>query len=234
MMQSTRKAQGTEALGTRPLLDLVEIEAGVAPESSVPVAPALAYGVVLENDDLTVAVDGRERAARRAKSCLVAPEPGDRVLLSVDGTTAYVLAVLDGAVDTKVVTGGKLEIRAEDLSLAGERVAVNGGAVTIAADALRMRAKSAIAALDELKLFGGSIEANVADRAVLLAERVETRATRLLQRTKQLFRFVEDVEQARVGNYDLRAEGLAAVRAENTIVSARVLAKLDGEQVKIG
>jgi len=85
-----------------------------------------------------------------------------------------------------------------------------------------------------LKRLGGSIEANVADKAVLLAERVETRATRLLQRTRQLFRFVEDVEQVRVKNYDLRAEGLAAVRAENTIVSARVLAKLDGEQVKIG
>jgi hypothetical protein len=32
----------------------------------------------------------------------------------------------------------------------------------------------------------------------------------------------------------MRAEGLAAVRGENTIVAARSLAKLDGAQVKIG
>ena len=75
---------------------------------------------------------------------------------------------------------------------------------------------------------------HVPDKAALFAERVEARASRFLQRAKQVFRFVDELEQVRAGNYDLRAQGLAAVRGENTIVAARVLAKLDGEQVKIG
>lgn len=210
-------------------LALVDLDAGV--EAT---APVLAYALVADAATLTVLVKGAARTAKRAKSCLVAPEAGDRVLCSIDGATAYVLAVVDGAADTKIVTDGKLELRAEALAFAGRRVDLEGGEVAIRATSLTMRAKAAIAVLDELRLLGGSVEANIADKAVLLAERVETRATRILQRTKQLFRFVDDLEQARVGNYDLRAEGLAAVRAENTIVSARVLAKLDGEQVKIG
>lgn len=230
-MQSTKEPQAIEAVAAPEVLDLAEISAGDAP---APAAPALVYGDVVAGETLTVSVDGRPRAARRAKSCLVAPEPGDRVLCSVDVATTYVLAVLEGAVDTRLVADGKLEVHATELSLSGSQVALRGDTVSIASDALRMRAKAALAVIDDFRLLGGSVEANIADKAVLLAERVETRATRILQRTKQLFRFVDDLEQARVRNYDLRAEGLAAMRAENTIVSARVLAKLDGEQVKIG
>ncbi len=233
-MHATKKARAEEPAAPPPLA-LADLEAGKPVTGGAAAAPTLVYGVVAETESgLVVAIEDGARPARRAKSCLVAPEAGDRVLCAVDGANAYVLAVLDGAVDTRVVTAGKLEVRAESLSLSGESVAVQGASVSLDAGALRLKAKSALAVLDELRLLGGTIEANVADRAVLLAERVETRATRILQRAKQVFRFVDDLEQVRLGNYDLRAEGLAAIRAENTIVSARLLSKLDGEQVKIG
>ncbi|MCC6523158.1 MAG: DUF3540 domain-containing protein [Polyangiaceae bacterium] len=220
-----------EVGAARPVLELL-VDFDAAPATHA--VPVLAYGSVVEAAPLRVAVDGRARGAKRAKSCLVAPEPGDRVLCSLDGATAYVLAVLDGAADTRVVADGKLEVRADELALAGRRVGVEGAEVAIHAGALRMHAQSAVAALEELRLLGRSLEANVADKVVLFAERVEARASRLLTRAKHAFRFVEGLEQVRAGHYDLRAEGLAALRGENTILAARVLAKLDGEQVKIG
>lgn len=230
-MRPKKSEEVTVATTSRPPLEvLVDFDA----RAEAAPAPQLAYGTVSPAAELSVIVDGRTLPARRAKSCLVTATAGDRVLCVVEGSTACVLAVLDGAPDTRLAADGKLEVHAEDLSLTGARVAVRASRVDLVADGLEMRAKSAIAALDELRVLGRTIEVSVADRAALFAERVETRASRLLQRTKQLFRFVEDVEQSRVGNYDLRAEGLAAVRGENTIMTARVLAKLDGEQVKIG
>jgi hypothetical protein len=206
----------------RPALEqLVDLDALPVPAASPPV---LAYGTAADGTGLTVRLDGGpSRPARRAKSCLVSVTPGDRVLCSVSADGVYVLAVLESADagPTRVVADGSLELQA-------------GGEIALRGASLRMRAKSASIAIEELKVLGHSVEASFAEKATLLAERIESRASRMIQRAKQTFRFVTDVEQARVGNYDLRAEGLAAVRGENTIVSARVLAKLDGEQVKIG
>lgn len=192
--------------------------------ASVPAgAPVLAYGTALEGSDLTVQLEGGPRPARRAKSCLVAVSPGDRVLCSVSGDAVHVLAVLESADagPTRVVADGGLALEA-------------AGEIALRGETLRMRAKSGTVAIDQLKVLGRAVEASFAEKASLFAERVESRASRVIQRAKQAFRFVTELEQARVGNYDLRAESLAAVRGENTIVSARVLTKLDGEQVKIG
>ncbi|WP_438040504.1 DUF3540 domain-containing protein [Sorangium sp. So ce128] len=52
--------------------------------------------------------------ARRAKSCLVAPEAGDKVLCAIEPEGVYVLAVLDGrdGAPTKLATDGDLEVQA--------------------------------------------------------------------------------------------------------------------------
>jgi len=207
-------------LEARPTLES-RGDAGRAGVSGDP--PVLAYGTALEAAELTVRLDGGPRPARRAKSCLVSVTPGDRVLCSVSADAVYVLAVLESADagPTRVVADGGLELQAE-------------GEIALRSASLVMRARAASIAIDELKVLGRAVEASFTEKATLFAERVETRASRMLQRAKQAFRFVTELEQARVGNYDLRAESLAAMRGENTIVSARVLAKLDGEQVKIG
>lgn len=191
-------------------------------------SPALAYGVVSAVSPLTVRIadarssEGeRDRDARRAKSCLVAATVGDRVLCSDDGERLWILAVLDGAADVQLTSEGALSLEAKgELGLTGEK--------------LRMSARSARVLIEDLKVVGKDIEAVVGDRASLVAQRVEARASRFLQRAKQAFRFVEELEQVRARNIDMRAESLAAIRGETTIVAARVLAKLDGEQVKIG
>lgn len=44
----------------------------------------------------------------------------------------------------------------------------------------------------------------------------------------------EGLDEIRAGTVDVRADDLASVRGENTIVSARELAKVDGKQIHIG
>ena len=185
-------------------------------------APTLAYGTVAEvAPSLAVDLASRTVPARRAKSCLVAPEHGDRVLCSVDGATVFVLAVLEGSRDTTLVSDGRLTVQAN-------------GALELVSETLKIKATSAVAAIEELRVFGRELDASYGGKVTLMAERVEARATTLLQRAKQVFRFVEGLDQTRAGAVDVRAESLAAIRGETTIMAARVLAKLDGEQVKIG
>jgi hypothetical protein len=202
-------------------------------------APSLSAGVVRGTaSGLLVELGGGPVLAKRAKSCLVAPDAGDRVLCAADGEEVFVVAVLEGAAGapTRIVAEGDLKVQATGrLGLgAGEQIEIAAAKeVGLFAGKLHVRAQTAVAAIEELGLVGRSLEAHL-QKAVFVAERIETRADRFVQRAKQVFRFIEALEQVRVGVFDLRAENLAAVRGENTIVAARTLAKLDGEQVKIG
>ena len=216
-------------------VDLPAIERSPSPRR----APSLETGVVRGTaSGLVIELGGGPVAARRAKSCLVAPDAGDRVLCAVEGDQVFVLAVLEGeaGATTRVVAEGDLKVQATGrLGLgAGDQIEIDaakeGG---LFAGKLHVRAQSAAAAIEELGLVGRSLEAHL-QKAVVVAERMEARADRLVQRAKQAFRFVEALDQVRAGIFDLRAEGLAAVRGENTIVAARTLTKVDGEQVKIG
>jgi hypothetical protein len=71
-------------------------------------------------------------------------------------------------------------------------------------------------------------------KIALVAQEADTILTRLTQRAKRVFRFVEEIDQTRAGTVDLRAENLIGIRGENAIISARVLAKVDGEQIHLG
>lgn len=224
MQSRAMQSSAPEAHETTTTADAAErevpLELLVDLEQPAPLpAPRLFYATVDEGAELRVRTHEGTRAAVRAKSCLVVAEPGDRVLCSSvsasDGDRIVVIAVVSSAPEgaTTIKTSGKLEISADQLTI---------------------KAKSALFSLDDLRVLGRSVEATFGDKASVMAERIESRASQLLQRAKNAFRFTENLEQVRARNVDIRAESLAAVRGENTIVAARVLAKLDGEQVKIG
>jgi len=177
--------------------------------------------------------------ARRAKSCLVAPDLGDRVLCAVEPGGSFVLAVLEGreGVPTRLAADGDLHIQSRDGRVAisspdGVDI-VSGGAVAVTSAELHVRAAKGSVAIDELGFFGKLVRAEVA-KVVLAAEEVDMVLTRLTQRAKRVFRFVEELDQTRAGTVDLRAQNLVSIRGENAVISARVLAKVDGEQIHLG
>jgi Protein of unknown function (DUF3540) len=186
--------------------------------------------VVRVVDRIQVEFGGGPCEARRAKSCLVAPEVGDKVLCAMEPGGVYVIAVLEGHEGAKTVLAadGDLEVqaRAGRLALCSSKGVdlVSGGEVAMTAGELHLRARKGSIAIEELGFFGKLVQAEVA-RVTLVAREVDSVLTRLTQRAKRVFRFVEEIDQTRAGTVDIRAQNLAAIRGENAIVSARVLAK---------
>ena len=190
-------------------------------------------------DVLEVRLAGGTYRARRAKSCLVAPEIGDKVLCAIDADGAYALAVLEGraAAATKIAVDGDLQIQSRGGRMtmgAPQGIAmVSGSEVSVAAREVSVRAPKGSVAIDDLGFFGRLVQAQVT-KVTLAAQEIDTVADRLSQRLKRAFRFVEDIDQTRAGTVDLRAQHLVGIRGENAVISARVLAKVDGEQIHIG
>ncbi|MFN7131888.1 MAG: DUF3540 domain-containing protein [Myxococcales bacterium] len=191
------------------------------------------------DDVLHVRLGGGTYRARRAKSCLVAPEIGDKVLCVVDGDGTFALAVLEGRNEapTQIAVEGDLQIRSRRGRVAvgaPQGVAlVSSSEVSVAAGEVNVRAPKGSVAIDELGFFGRLVQAQVA-KVTLAAQELDTIAERLSQRVKRAFRFVEDIDQTRAGTVDMRAQKMIGIRGENAVLSARVLAKVDGEQIHIG
>lgn len=189
-------------------------------------------GTVVSNEAgaLRVSSSAGTFAAKRALSCLVEPEPGDRVILAVPPVgDLYLLAILEresAGVTLKVegpltvTTDDKLVLEGrEQLSLATRRFDVRAGAARFVLGAVELIARAADAKLEVTKL---------------VSDAVDVVSERLMTRTKRSYRFVEELDVTRARDVDVRAEETLHVRGKNALMSAEQLYKVDAEQIHLG
>ena len=169
--------------------------------------------------------------ARMALSCLVAPLPGDRVAVFRDAAGRhYVTAVLERIGDGELRLASDRAITmhsARTLSMSGEE------AVRIRAPLIEVLGERFSACVRTLHARAG--EALLDSRAArLCSEIVDVVAQRLGVSAQHSHREIAGAEQVRCRDFDLRAESLASVRAETTLVKSKSLVKIDASQVQIG
>ena len=197
-------------------------------------AEVVAAGEVFELQVSTGAV-----VARRAASCLLVPQVGDRVLVAMEARgDAYVLAVLDRRDEGKATleVAGEVVLRAtEKLTIAASQgVDVVGGAsVRLAAASVEVTSFQTRLTSHALEVVGEAVGAELG-RVKLLAKSVDGLMERLSQRVKRSFRYVEEMDQVKARHLDYSAEQVAHFRGETAVVSAADLVKVNGEQIHVG
>ena len=177
--------------------------------------------------------------AKRAASCLVAPAPGDRVLVAVaESGEGWVLAVLEradeGALplrfegDVELSSTGAVRLEGDEgVELRSKRT------VGIAARLLDVRAIDVRAATERLGLAGGVAQVSLESAKAVIGT-LDTTFERLSSRMKRCYRFVEELDMTRAHEIDTRAEKTLHLRSKNTFVNAEQLVKLEGEQIHLG
>jgi uncharacterized protein DUF3540 len=178
--------------------------------------------------------------ARRAVSCMVAPDVGDVVVVAMLPTGAvYVHAVLERSGDsaTRLEIQGDLQI---DLPTGAFRVAAARGVslvteadVAVAAGGLHVRAVDGSAALDRFTTVVGYLRTK-AEKVLSMAGTVDLVAERVVETMKRCYRFVDEVDRKQAGTIDHRATGNLSMQAKNALVTAETLVKMDGAQIHLG
>ncbi|NYH23538.1 DUF3540 domain-containing protein [Paraburkholderia bryophila] len=194
---------------------------------------------LLHDDMLLVACAGTRLTCRRAFSCLIAPEIGDRVIVShVEPQRPHVLAILDrphgrGACirvggDLLLESSSHIHIRAEqglqlhadnDLALHGKRLALDADEATLVARKASINCAEFEGRAGALRLIGKSLE-SVFERVVHIA--------------KTSFRTVETVDHLRCAHLDYAASEAVRLHGKHTLLTAERLAKLDAQQIHLG
>jgi hypothetical protein len=176
-----------------------------------------------EGSTIVVRSEGALVRARRAPSCIVAPEVGDRVLCAHTGEgRSYVLAVLerDEELPARWSADGDVTIEAS-------------GQLALASRALAVKSEVARFALSRVRLLGREVLAEV-DRTKLVGRTIESVSEVLQQTAARVARVVTDIEHVRAGTIDVATQKSFMVHAENAMVTAKALVKMDGEAVQLG
>jgi hypothetical protein len=199
------------------------------------------YVVHVEGPRMTVRVGDDDVRARRALSCLVTPELGDRVLLAqVRDGTWFVLAVLDRSEDGPVRVGTSdrsLSIEAADgrvdiVAPEGVGVATHGNLRVTSATA-EVHTGAASMTFDTLTTLGRRALSHI-KKSTVVGEVLETVADVVAERLKRSYRVVREIDQLRSGTIDHQADKALRVHAENAFITAAEVVKLDGENIHLG
>jgi hypothetical protein len=204
--------------------------------------PALDYAVVIsgEGRDLIVQTAGERVRARKAAGCLLAPEIGDQVLISVDRFgRSYVLAVLERSdgIENRLCLSGptRLEVARGDLTLTADQGLglISPARIALASAELSVHAAHAEIGVEETNMTGGSLNATIA-RIRTVAGSMDSFVKQMVQRMSSCFRYVREHDETQAASARQLVEGTLTVQTGNSVHLAEGHVKIDAEQIHLG
>lgn len=204
--------------------------------------PALEYGLVERNTEkgCRVLVSGNIFEAEVAASCILKPEAGDLVLLSVDGAgTAYVLSILErsGKTRNELIFDGDLsiEVRQGNFDVkSGKSISLNSASgISTSSQALDITALEGTARIAGLSFIGNVLSARI-EKIKLVADAVDSIFRRTVQRLTSSFRYIEEHEEVQSASTRMLVDGTLTMQTKNTMHTAEGHIKIDAEQIHLG
>jgi hypothetical protein len=223
-------------------IDSIGGHMNIAAEKIKSSEPALEYGIIegkTENGCL-VSASGDLLEADIAASCLLKPEPGDLVLLSVDGAgTAYVLSILERSNKTRneMIFNGdlSLEVREGNLDIkSGKNISLNSASgISTSSQTLEISALEGTARISGLSFIGNVLNARI-EKIKLVADTVDSILRRAVQRLTSSFRYIEEHEEIQSASTRMLVDGTLTMQTKNTMHTAEGHIKIDAEQIHLG
>lgn len=180
---------------------------------------------------------GRRYQVKRAASCLLMPNAGDKVLVSGDAAGGlYIIAVLEQRDQGRSTlhVDGELTLSADVLSLMG------ASRVSVAAETFALRARSgAVNTADwTLKTHSytlASVDLSVASiTAKYTGDHRESYYQSVRETTGQSTRYVTGTDTVKAVNLDYAADFITRLSGNTTFINGETLVKADGKQILVG
>jgi hypothetical protein len=154
---------------------------------------------------------------RRAFSCLVVPQPGDRVLTAEADGVLYAIAVLerpatDQSLPMRIETTGDLELVARRISLRAGVLDVVSQSVTMMGDAFNALFRQSKRVIGHDSLVAKSTSLRTGERVSIVSG--------------------ADVSQAGIASQTV--DGPIAINSQTAVLSARSDIRLNGERINVG
>ncbi len=206
----------------------------------------IAEGFVLAvegREEYQVETSGERMVCRRAAGCLLDPETGDLVLLSMsgeEGGRCWILSVLerasgDAPVSLTLQDGAVVTACKGSLSLHSEKqMGVHtAGKMSLSADSLDLSARNASWLVRSLSVFGGSIE-SVWEQARQTVASMQTVCSTWVQHLGDSIRHVKELDETHADHVRIMAKDTLQTQGKFVNHTASEVVKIDGQEVHLG
>ncbi len=177
----------------------------------------------LNDGSLVVECEGRGWHCRRAASCLISPETGDRVLIAGAGNELWLLAVLERAEAQQPAL----------ISVEGDLQIAPTGTLNLHSQQLKVTAQSGDCHIEAMNYSGKSFTAWLS-LSRIVGDQCESVWQTVTQLSRTLLRRTQKTEIVRAGQLDMQAEDYLRAHAQNTFITAKGITKVDSEQIHMG
>jgi len=219
---------------------LAENLSPVVEDTKIAIEYATVQGVGENNSQFVVQSTAGYVVAKRAFSCVIQPEAGDKVMLSRDAKNqAHILAIIERVVGNTATLGfdGDLNLHSKNGKVsvtAGESINIAAAKkVTLFAEHTDIIAKKALINIEELSAVGKELNSHIG-RVKVFAHSIDTVADRVTQYLKNSFRIIDGVDQTRAGEMLSTIKNLFSLRARQAAVLAKKDMKIDAERIHMG
>ncbi|WP_164557811.1 DUF3540 domain-containing protein [Massilia atriviolacea] len=212
----------------------------LAPASALDAAIHTIATVVadLGHGNFLLDLHGGTLTCKRAASCLLHPDTGDKVLVSGPSRQqSYLIAVLerdsartarvgvDGAMT--IGYGGALQVLSDDA------IRLESASLSLASGQLDIRADSAVVVAQELSYHGRQWQGAL---GVLrhTGQALEMLLDKVRQVARVCYRQVEQTDHLRAGQLDYQARDYVRLHGDHVMVTSDKLLKMDSKQIHLG
>ncbi|AOM40261.1 DUF3540 domain-containing protein [Xenorhabdus hominickii] len=178
---------------------------------------------ILQDGSLIVKSEKRGWHCRQAASCLLKPEMGDTVLLTNVDEQIWILAILERAEQQNPA----------EINVPGDLSITSQGNLNLNSNGLNITADNGSCHINEMQYSGESLSAWVSITRIV-GNQFESVWQTVTQLSNRLFRYTTQTEQVHAGQLDMQAESYVRLHAQNTVVSAKAITKIDAKQIHIG
>jgi len=206
--------------------------------------PFLEYCIVVceQEGKWTVAANSGQYTAKAATSCLVKPEKGDIVLISVDHEgCCYILSILDRPEQKKMPTtlffDGQvnLEVRNGELTVSAHDGInfMTPEKLVMTSEDLEINALKGKASIENFSFLGRIFDGKI-EKIKVIADTLDSIFKRSVQRFVSSYRYVEEHEDIQSGSTRMIVDGTLTMQTKNTMHTAEGHVKIDAEQIHLG
>jgi hypothetical protein len=205
-------------------------------------APVMTQAIVTGQAEKWFFLQGTqgEFRARCALSCLVVPEIGDTVLVSVseDPLSSYILAILlrPSAQQCTVKLPGETTLLSAsgNLVMQAETVIVQGKQ-SLQLEAPRFGLEALVAEV-RVKLLHSWFEQlhNHIVNLKTITQNMTTIVERQVTRARESFRWIEQTDETRAGRVHMLIKNRLQIQAKHASITAEGLVKIDGQKIDLG
>ncbi len=200
------------------------------------------YGTVqgLIDDQFVVHSQSDNFMAKRAFSCVVNPEVGDKVMYCCDDQQqCHILAIIERPVHQNATLSFQGDVAIDSsrgsLSITGKEGVQMASAesVTMISENVNVLAQKGLINISDVT-FSGEKAASHISSLTTFAKSIDTVADRVSQKLKNSFRMIEGVDQTKAGDVLTTIKNLFSLRSRQSAILAKNDIKIDAERIHMG